>query len=514
VSEIFDLLVVGGGINGVGIARDAAGRGLRVLLCDKGDLAGATSSASSKLIHGGLRYLEHGEFRLVREALAEREILMRMAPHLVTPLRLVLPHGAGSRPRWMLRFGLFLYDRLGGARSLPGARALDLRRDPAGAPLHDAVSHGFSYADCRTDDARLAIVSARDAALRGAEIAPRTTLIGARREAAVWHARLRQPDGTDRDVTARILVNAAGPWVTDVLGLAGVAPRARLRNIKGSHIVVPRFYDGEQAYLLQNTDGRVIFVIPYQQDFALIGTTELPFTGDPATAQITPEETDYLCRAVARWFRAPPRPTDAVWSYAGVRPLYEDRAGSASAVSRDYVFDLDTAGAPALSVFGGKLTTHRRLAEHALAKLAPYLPGAGRPWTADSILPGGAAMSPADLLRSYPFLDTTTAARLAETYGSDAPLVLGMATCRSDLGRDFGCGFTETELRWLTQEEWARTADDILWRRSKLGLRMTQAQANAVAAWLGDNLPGDEFSRRPSQSADCRGSAACTRLLR
>jgi len=300
VNEDFDLLVIGGGINGVGIARDSAGRGLKVLLCDKGDLAGATSSASSKLIHGGLRYLEHGEFRLVRESLAERAVLLRVAPHLVRPLRLVLPQGAGSRPRWLLRAGLFLYDRLGGAGALPPSQALDLRADPLGAPLLPHVHAGFTYADCLTDDARLTITSARDAVSRGAEIVTRTELAAARREGGRWQATLRRQDGGEREVAARVLVNAAGPWVLDVLARAGLAAKARLRLVKGSHIVVPRLYDGEHAYLLQNDDRRVVFVLPFEGDFSLIGTTELAFTGDPAAARISEAEIAYFCDAVGR----------------------------------------------------------------------------------------------------------------------------------------------------------------------------------------------------------------------
>ena len=496
MSERVDLLVVGGGINGVGIARDAAGRGLSVLLCERGDLAGATSSASSKLIHGGLRYLEHGAFRLVREGLAEREVLLRMAPHLVHPLRIVLPQGKGARPRWMLRAGLYLYDRLGGARTLPGSDPLDLRHDPLGAPLLDTVRLGFAYSDCRTDDARLTILSARDAALRGAEIATRTALVAARREAGIWRARLRRGDGASREVAARILINAAGPWVCEVLTLAGLTTRARLRLVKGSHIVVPRLYAGDHAYLLQNDDRRIVFVMPFERDYSLIGTTELPFAGDPAEAQITPDEIFYLCRAVARWFKPPPRPEDVVWSYAGVRPLYEDRARNAAAVSRDYVFDLDTRGPPALSIFGGKLTTYRRLAEHALARLAPYLPEAGPPWTAGSVLPGGdglpaggiAALA-TDLSRRYPFLAAATAARLAGSYGGDAYRILGDAPNAAALGRAFGHGMSEAELRWLIDREWARTADDVLWRRTKLGLRMTPEEVRDLTAYMQQRQP-------------------------
>jgi glycerol-3-phosphate dehydrogenase len=486
VSEQFDLLVVGGGINGVGIARDAAGRGLKVLLCEKGDLAGATSSASSKLIHGGLRYLEHGGFRLVREGLAEREVLLRMAPHLVRPLNFVLPQGEGSRPAWLIRAGLFLYDRLGGGRSLPGSRSVKFTPDNLGAPLREGVRSGFMYSDCRTDDARLTIANARDAALRGAEILSRTALVSARRESAHWRAILSTDTGDPREITARILVNAAGPWVLDVLARAGLFARFTLRLVKGSHIVVPRLYEGKHAYLLQNEDRRIVFVIPFERDFSLIGTTELPFDGDPARAEITDEEIAYLCRAVGRWFSAPPSPADVIWNFAGVRPLYDDRARSASAVTRDYAFDVDTAGAPALSVFGGKLTTYRRLAEHVLERLEAYLPAAGLPWTANSILPGGEDFDPNTvtvLWRQYPFLGEATADRLARSYGSEAHEVLGGTP-----GDDLGHGLYEAELRWLIDKEWARTAEDVLWCRTKLGLRFTPAEARALGDYV-NRLP-------------------------
>jgi glycerol-3-phosphate dehydrogenase len=504
--ESVDLLVVGGGINGVAIARDAAGRGLSVLLCEKGDLAGATSSASSKLIHGGLRYLEHGAFRLVREGLAEREVLLRIAPHLVRPLRLVLPLGPGARPRWMVRAGLYLYDRLGGARTLPGTSQLDLSHDPLGAPLHDTVRFGFAYSDCRTDDARLTIVSARDAAARGAEIRTRTTLVAARREADVWRAQLHDGDGAIREVAARILVNAAGPWVHEVSDLAGLATRARLRLVKGSHIVVAKLYPGDHAYLLQNDDRRIVFVMPFERGYSLIGTTELPFAGDPAEAHITLDEILYLCRAVARWFEVAPRPEDVVWSYAGVRPLYEDSARDAASVSRDYVLDLDVAGAPALTIFGGKLTTHRRLAEGALARLLPYLPEVGPPWTAGSLLPGadgfpagGVAALAADLSRRCPFLAAATAARLAASYGSDAYRILGDATSAAALGRAFGAGITEAELRWLIEREWARTPEDVLWRRTKLGLSATPEEVQELTDYLNTHPAEIASALRTSQ---------------
>jgi len=481
VSGVFDLLIVGGGINGAGIARDAAGRRLKVLLCEAGDLAGATSSASSKMIHGGLRYLEHYEFRLVRESLAEREILLRIAPHLVRPTEFVLPDGEGSRPRWMVRAGLFLYDRLGGARTLPAARSVDLRSDPLGAPLNEGVQRGFVYSDCRVDDARLVVANARDAAMRGAEVLTRTALVEARRAGGEWRAVL-QEEGSRREVAARVLVNAAGPWAAEIARRAGLAPRAGLRLVKGSHIVVPRLYPGEQAYLLQNDDRRVVFVIPFEQAFTLIGTTELPFSGDPAAVSASTEEIDYLCRAVGRWFRHAPAPADVVWAFAGVRPLYDDRAGTMAAVTRDYVLELDEAGAPALSIFGGKLTTYRRLAEHALARLAPHPPGAGPAWTADAALPGGAGFRPeiaGELRRAFPFLDGATAERLARSYGTEAQEMLA-----NGAGRDFGHGLCQAEVDWVVENEHARTADDMLWRRSKLGLRFGPEETQALRDYL------------------------------
>lgn len=445
MSDTFDLLIVGGGINGVGIARDAAGRGLKVLLCDKGDLAGATSSASSKMIHGGLRYLEHGAFRLVRESLAEREALLRIAPHLVRPMRFVLPHGPGLRPRWMLRTGLFLYDRLGGARSLPASAPVDLAQGSLGEPLRDAVTSGFIYSDCVVDDARLTVANARDAARRGAEILTRSEFVMGRREGGVWHASLRGEDGGERAATARILVNVAGPWAPEVLRRAGVKSRARLRLDKGSHIVVPRLYAHDHAYLLQNDDKRVVFVIPYERDFTLIGTTEVSAAAPPAEPP-SEREIAYLCRAVGRWFKRAPDPADVVWRYSGLRPLYDDGSTSASATSREYVLELDETGAPALSVFGGKLTTYRRLAEHALMRLAAHLPGTGPAWTHESVLPSDDVLAPT--------------------------------------GGEFAPGLGKTEVEWLLREEWARTADDILWRRSKLGLVATPAQQAALEKYL------------------------------
>ena len=486
-----DLLIVGGGINGAGIARDAAGRGLSVLLVERGDLAGATSSASSKLIHGGLRYLELGEFRLVREALIEREVLMRMAPHLIHPAEFVLPHDKSLRPRWMLSLGLWLYDHLGGREILPASRRIDPRRDPRGAPLRPDIAAAFVYADCQADDARLVIANARDAVRRGARILRGVELVAAHRDGAVWRAELRARDGTHSEVDARALINAGGPWAMEIARRAGVEHgKAALRLVKGSHIVVPRLYDGAQAYILQNDDRRIVFVLPFERDFTLIGTTDVLFEGDPATVACTDEEADYLCRAVGRWFARPLSPAAIVWRYAGVRPLYEDHAKSASAVTRDYVLlrDSEASGAPMLSVLGGKITTYRRLAEHALERLA--LSGSGRAWTAGAPLPGGALhgsgveSAAATLREIYPWLDATAAETLVRRYGSEAVAVLGDAERAEDLGEDFGAGLSAREVGWLRREEWAESADDILWRRTKLGLRLTSGERVRLEEYL------------------------------
>ncbi|HEX7966741.1 MAG TPA: glycerol-3-phosphate dehydrogenase [Stellaceae bacterium] len=486
-----DLLVVGGGVNGAGIARDAVGRGLRVLLCEKGDLAGATSSASSKLVHGGLRYLEYGEFRLVREALHEREVLLANARHIVRPLRFVLPHDSRLRPRWMIRAGLFLYDHIGGRRELPGTETVDCARHPYGAPLRAGLHTAFVYSDCWVDDARLVVLNARDAAGRGAAILTRTELVAARRADGRWQARLRGHDGRECDVAARILVNAGGPWVTEVLHRCGMSRvKAELRLVKGSHIVVPRLYEGGQAYLLQNDDRRVVFVLPFEEAFTLIGTTDIPYAGDPGHVAIDADETKYLCRAISSWFARPVTPAQVVWSYAGVRPLYDDHAKNAAAVTRDYVLNLDAEGAPVLSVFGGKITTYRRLAEHALERLGKFLPGSGGPWTADAPLPGGdlpqggAVALAAALLAERPWLGAATAARLARSYGSEARRLLDGARQLADLGQAFGAGLSAREVDWLRSEEWAASAEDILWRRSKLGLRLPPAASSALAEYL------------------------------
>lgn len=488
---VHDLLIVGGGINGAGIARDAAGRGLSVLLVEQGDLASGTSSASSKLIHGGLRYLEHYEFRLVREALAEREVMLAIAPHIVWPLTFVLPCAAGLRPAWMIRTGLFLYDHLAPRSRLPGSRTLDLTRDPAGRPLKSGFARGFAYADAWTEDSRLVVLNALDAKERGATIRTRCRFLHARPEDDVWSAALQPNAGQCETVHAKTIVNAAGPWVDDVLqhGFGRNRP-APLRLVKGSHIVVPRLYDGAQAYLLQQPDRRVVFVIPYEGTFTLIGTTDMPFEGDPAHVAISAFETNYLCEAANRFFERPVTRDDVVWSYSGVRPLYDDAAADPSVVTRDYVFDNDAGEGrpPVLSIFGGKITTYRRLAEHALAKLAPSLPALGPAWTGSASLPGGDMADfesfLADLEARKPWLPAGLARRLARAYGTRVERLLGDAEQLADLGEDLGAGLTEREVDYLVETEWAETAEDILWRRSKLGLHGGAALAKRLRARL------------------------------
>ena len=496
MSPLYDLAIIGGGVNGCGIARDAAGRGLSVLLCEMNDLASGTSSWSTKLIHGGLRYLEFYEFRLVREALIERERLWRSAPHIIHPLRFVLPHHEGLRPAWLLRFGLFLYDHLGGRKLLPPARTLDLSRSVAGAPLIPGkYKRGFEYSDCSVDDARLVILNARDAADRGATIRTRMRVAAARRTVDGWRLDLHDSASGARDTaTARVLVNAAGPWVENVLAASGAHSRAHVRLVQGSHIVVPKLYDHDRAYMFQNADGRIVFAIPYQTDFTLIGTTDLDYSGDPQRAHITEGEIAYLCNSVSEYFAQPVKPQDIVWTYAGVRPLYDDGASEAKKATRDYAFELEAEdGLALLSIFGGKITTYRRLAEEALERLAPYLPereGLRAGWTETAALPGGdfpvrgLSKLVDELRKRWRFLDTAFAQRLASAYGTRAPEILGEARSLSDLGRHFGGDLTEAEVRFLMATEWARTAEDVVWRRSKLGLRLTPDQISALNTWM------------------------------
>jgi glycerol-3-phosphate dehydrogenase len=492
--EPVDLLIIGGGINGAGIARDAAGRGLGVVLCEQDDLGGATSSASTKLIHGGLRYLEHYAFRLVRESLREREVLLRAAPHIIWPMRFVLPHEKGLRPAWLIRLGLFLYDHLGGRELLPGSTGIDLRHDPVGGPLAPDLHRGFVYSDCWVQDARLVVLNAIDAAERGAEVLPRTECLSARRVGGLWEAQLRDvTDGSTRRVRARAVVNAAGPWVSDVLEhRLDTAKRKPLRLIQGSHIVVRKLFDHDHAYIFQNPDRRIVFAIPYEQDFTLIGTTELDYVGDPRLVRISDAEIDYLCAAVSRYFVHKITPTDVVWSYSGVRPLFADAAESASAITRDYMLQLDAARdtPPLLNVFGGKITTYRRLAERALAKLGPRLGVGEGPWTAGAPLPGG-DMPNADFdgflarfASAHPWLPAALARRYARNYGTRAVALLEGAGSLDDLGADFGGGLYQAEVEYLIEHEWAASAEDILWRRSKLGLHVSRETVDRLQAWL------------------------------
>ena len=480
----YDLLVIGGGINGAGIARDAAGRGLSVLLVEAGDLARATSSASSKLIHGGLRYLEQYEFRLVAEALAEREILLRIAAHLAWPTRFVMPHVPQLRPRWMIRVGLFLYDHLARRSVLPGSQQVRLDAPPYRGLLRPEFRHGFVYSDCRVDDARLVVANARDAAARGARIRVRTECVSARRSAGRWHAVLSGGE----HVSARAVANAAGPWVKRVLNeRLGQPSRDQVRLVQGSHIVVPRLYDGSHAYILQNDDRRVVFMIPFEERFSLIGTTDVPLEGDPAAVRASDAEVEYLCRAASRYLARPVQPSAVLWRFAGVRPLYDDGTRDPSAITRDYTLRLDDEGgaAPVLSVFGGKITTYRRLAEHAMEKLARYFPGAKGAWTERAPLPGSdfgdRAEAYASLSASYPTLPAEVVRGVFRRHGTLAAEVLG----DGDLGEHYGAGVTERELSYFVEREWAMSAEDVLWRRSKAGLHMHEAQRRRVLQVMG-----------------------------
>jgi len=488
---VHDLLIVGGGINGTAIARDAAGRGLSVLLCEQGDIAGATSSASSKLIHGGLRYLEHYEFRLVAEALGEREVMLKIAPHLARPLRFVMPQVPSLRPAWMLRLGLIFYDGLGKLTrrvTLPGAARVDLARSPLGAGLRPEYRRGFAYSDVATDDARLTLANAVAARELGATILPRTQFVAARREPGQWQARLRGSDG-ETVVRSRALVNAAGPWVAELLTrLPAGVKRDRVQLIKGSHIVVPRLYEGEHAYILQNADKRVIFLLPFEQAFTLIGTTDIVVTR-PDSPSAAPEEIAYLCASASRFTRTQVEVTDVLWHYSGVRALHDDGHRDPAAVSRDYTLIVDAQlDTPVLSVFGGKLTTHRKLAEAALVKLGPWFAQMGPPWTDKRPLPGGDIASVhgllADLQRRHPHLPVPWLAQLARRHGSRAERVIGDAQDISELGRDFGGGLYEREVAYFISAEWAQTAEDILWRRSKAGLFLSPAQQAELVRWL------------------------------
>ncbi|MGE6791716.1 glycerol-3-phosphate dehydrogenase [Pseudomonas guineae] len=489
LAEVYDLAVIGGGINGVGIAADAAGRGLGVFLCEKDDLAQHTSSASSKLIHGGLRYLEHYEFRLVREALAEREVLLNMAPHIVKPMRFILPHRPHLRPAWMIRAGLFLYDHLGKREKLAGSRSL---RFGAGSPLKAEISRGFEYSDCWVDDARLVVLNAMAAREKGAHVHSRTRCVSARRSKGLWHIHLERSDGSLFSIRARALVNAAGPWVARFIreDLKQESPYG-IRLIQGSHIVVPRLFEGEQAYILQNEDRRIVFAIPYQERFTLIGTTDREYQGDPAKVAISAEETDYLLNVVNAHFKKQLTHDDILHTYAGVRPLCDDESDDPSAVTRDYTLSLSghPGEAPLLSVFGGKLTTYRKLAESALVQLAPFFPKMGPRWTASSLLPGAEQLDSQSALiealcARFDWLPTSLARRWAGSYGSRSWLMLKGVSSLNDLGEHLGGSLYTREVDYLCQEEWAMQAEDILWRRSKIGLFTTASQQAKLDDYL------------------------------
>ncbi len=489
----YDLAIVGGGINGVGIARDAAGRGFKVLLVERDDLGAHTSSSSTKLIHGGLRYLEYYEFRLVAEALAEREVLLRAAPHIISPLQFVLPHEPHLRPAWMIRVGLFFYDHLGGRKSLPSSFGVNLRRSKWGAGLQAKFDRGFVYSDARVDDARLVVLNAIAARELGADIRTHTRFAGASRDNGLWRITLADTSGATVQARARGLVNAAGPWVKAVLDQLSAAPsKAQVRHVKGSHIVVPRAHTEGHAFILQNSDHRIIFVIPYEEAFSLIGTTDIPVDDFDAPVASN-DEIDYLCRIANAYLAHPIGAADVVWTYSGVRPLYDDGSADPSAVTREYVLKLDSGEegqAPLLSIFGGKITTYRRLAESALAELAPFFPRMKGPWTRGRPLPGGdvprGRLAPfaGELAARYPGLSPELRGALLRRHGTRTLRVLGQAKTTQDLGTHFGHTLYAAEVDYLVAHEWARSAEDVLWRRTKCGLHLTAAQQSALAAYL------------------------------
>ena len=520
--DVFDVFIIGGGINGCGIARDAAGRGLKVGLAEKDDLASATSSASTKLFHGGLRYLEYFEMRLVREALIEREVLLRAMPHISWPMRFVLPFHPdmrfdsqtpasrllswtmpwtkGQRPSWMIRSGLLMYDNLGGRKILPGTSSVDLRNDPTGAPIDDRFTKAYEYSDCWVEDSRLVVLNARDAEDRGAHVMVRTKVVRATRDEEIWTITLENTEtGECREVQASMLVNAAGPWVKDVLDdVAHVDTRESVRLVRGSHIVTRKLFDHEKCYFFQGSDGRIVFAIPYESDFTLIGTTDKEHDLADNKPVCTDEEKSYLINLASSYFKKPIADEDVVWTFSGVRPLYDDGAKSATAATRDYVLRVDKkGGAPLLNIFGGKITTYRRLAESALEKISAHVPGATGRWTAGAPLPGGdfpvdgvealIAKAQAD----YPFLDPVWAKRLVRAYGTDLWQVLGDAAELSDLGEHFGYNLTAREVTWLMEKEFARTAEDVLWRRTKLGLRLNEEETAELDAFMKRARGGD-----------------------
>lgn len=491
MSMHYDLLVVGGGINGSGIARDAAGRGLKVLLCEKDDLAAHTSSSSTKLIHGGLRYMEQYEFDLVRKALKEREVLLAMAPHITRPMRFVMPHDSHLRPAWMIRVGLFLYDHLSRRRYLAASGSIDLRSHPAGVPLRPGYRRGFVYSDAWVEDARLVILNAKDAAERGATVLTRTRCEQLVPASDGWSAQLVSEHGLSLNVHARALVNAAGPWVGQFLNEnSPIKSGHTVRLVKGSHIVVRKLFDHPHAYIFQNPDRRIIFAIPYERDFTLIGTTDVEYHGDAGKVGTDDDEVEYLCNMVSRYFARPVTPADVTWTYAGVRPLLDDEASDPSSITRDYALELDTSRAPLLSVFGGKITTFRKLAEEAVGRLAPLLGNTATAWTSRVPLPGGDVPVEAwdqfvdQLGDRYPWLPTRLRERYARAYGTRIERLIAGAKSLVDLGEEVLPQLYAREVDYLRREEWALTAEDILWRRSKLGLHLPQGSEQRLDQWL------------------------------
>jgi len=491
--RLYDVFVIGGGINGCGIARDAIGRGYSVFLAEMNDLASGTSSWSSKLIHGGFRYLEYYEFRLVRESLSEREVLLSNAPHIIWPLRFVLPHHKDMRPAWLLRLGLFLYDHIGKRKLLPGTRTVNLKTSPVGKPLKPLFSKGFEYSDCWVNDARLVVLNARDAADRGAIIRTRTEVVSAERQDGIWAVTIAdRATGRRETVKARLIVNAGGPWVDRIL--SGVVGRNNARNVRlvqGSHIVVPKLHDHDRAYIFQNGDGRIIFALPYEEDFTLIGTTDQDYQGDPKDVAITAPEIEYLCAAASEYFAKPVERTSIVWTYSGVRPLYDDGASAAQEATRDYVLKADPAdGAALLNIFGGKITTYRKLAESMLELIEARLGKKSAAWTHRAALPGGDFPANgfddqvARLQADYPFLEPQQARRYVRQYGTLARTLLGDAKSIADLGQDFGYGLQAREVDYLMAREWAMEAADVIWRRTKRGLRLEPAQVAALEAYM------------------------------
>lgn len=488
-SKIYDAFIIGGGINGCGIARDLSGRDLDVVLAEMGDLAQATSSASTKLFHGGLRYLEYYEFRLVREALKEREVLLQAMPHISWPMRFVLPH-SGVRPAWLIRLGLFLYDHIGGRKILPATRTINLRTDPLGKPLQKTLTKAFEYSDCWVQDARLVVLNARDAVDHGAKILTRAKVTTAERIDGLWQVKVLYKD-EEKTFTARALINAGGPWVDNIVNqVSNLNEKGKIRLVRGSHIITKKLFDHDQPYFFQGKDGRIAFAIPYEEDFTLIGTTDQDHENMDEKPVCSEYEKEYLLSFVSDYLEQKITKEDIISTYSGVRPLYNDGSGNATSATRDYVLKLDENNAPMLNVYGGKITTYRRLAESAFDKLSSYFPNAGPNWTASAHLPGGDFKVDgvydliSDVVKKYSFVNEKWAKRLVKCYGTEIFDIFGNANTLDDLGINFGAGLTEKEVNWLMQKEFAVTTDDIIWRRTKLGLRMSAEQVKALENWI------------------------------